>query len=169
MVVCILNGYPRAGKDTFCDIAGEKYKVIVHSTVDKVKGILKSMGWNGKKTPEIRKALSDLKDMYTELFDGPFIDAWKFIDNNKGYDIIFIMCREPKEIARLNYWCNGKGIPCYTLLIDRGTLSTDITNHADRNVEDYKYDIYIDNTGSLNQFKEKVLNIIKNLLEDINA
>ena len=169
MVVYTINGYPRSGKDTFCKIVSERVKAVKYSTVDIPKKLLIMMGWNGEKTLKIRKALSDLKDMYTELFDGPFTDACHFINNHRNYDIVFIMCREPKEIARLKYWCVENNIKCGTIFIERDVTSQMLSNHADINVEDYNYDLYISNNGSLDYFRKEVLSIVNKLLEGINA
>ncbi len=66
----VINGYPQSGKDTFIKFCSEFTEVENISTVDPAKKALMILGWDGIKTPEIRKALSDLKDLSTEFFDG---------------------------------------------------------------------------------------------------
>ncbi len=165
MIVFIVNGYPRSGKDTFYKILNGAYNVMLYSTVDTPKRILKIMGWSGEKTPEFRKALSDLKDMYTNLFNGPFIEAIGMITTNEECDAIVVMCREPGEIDKLKKWCDKYDVSCYTVFINR-TTTEKLTNHADKNVEEYKYDIYIDNTGTLDTFKNNVLELASTLIKD---
>lgn len=161
MTVYIINGYPQSGKDTFCKVIGSHYKTTKFSTVDTPKQILKSLGWGGEKTSEVRSALSTLKDMYTTLFDGPFKESQKFIlkSLNSGIDFAFVMCREPVEIHRLQKWCCDIGISCLTLFIKR-ECDVKLTNHADKNVEKFNYDVYLDNNGTLKEFEYRVLQFI---------
>ena len=165
-IVCIINGYPRSGKDTFCEFVASQYKAITWSTVDTPKKVLKTLGWDGNKTPEVRKALSDLKDMYTKLFDGPFNEAKYFIKNNlHNYAFCFIMCREPNEISKIKKWCKTNNIDCYTIFVERDNIDkNNLTNHADKNVSKYTYDIYISNISTLEDFKRtslKIANILR--------
>ena len=161
MVVYIINGYPRSGKDTFCELIGNHYRTAKFSTVDTPKRVLKSLGWDGEKTPQVREALSTLKDMYTYLFDGPFKESQKFIlkSLNSGIEFAFVMCREPPEIKRLQVWCCEIGISCLTLFIQR-ECEEELTNHADKDVEKFDYDVYLDNNGNIKEFEYKIIQLI---------
>ena len=64
----IISGKPRAGKTTF----GDKVIEELHnnnrvsyqtSSVNRIKNFAYDMGWDGVKTPEARKFLSDLKQV----------------------------------------------------------------------------------------------------------
>ena len=70
--VVVLNSKGGAGKDTFfgyCeDILGDCAAHI--STVDLVKEVAESIGWDGTKTLENRRRLSLLKDIMTAWGDG---------------------------------------------------------------------------------------------------
>ena len=76
--VVIVNGFPRSGKDTFVNFCKEKLGAfgVSVSTVDFVKYLAAQSGWDGSKTPENRKFLSDLKDLLTEWNDVP----WKKVE-----------------------------------------------------------------------------------------
>ena len=163
MIVFIINGRGGVGKDTFVnfftEFAGEKY-VLNISTVDYVKQIARSIGWQGEKDNLSRKFLSDLKDMTTYWADKPFRDVTKktecFFDELVAYGVenlgfVFIHCREPKEIQRLK---NNIKYPVYSLLIRR-VGHENLGNHADDEVENYKYDFIIENNGTLNELKSK--------------
>ena len=66
MKVIIINGKAEVGKDTLVtmckDLLGAN-RILNISTVDFVKEVANFCGWDGTKTPENRKFLSDLKDL----------------------------------------------------------------------------------------------------------
>lgn len=169
-IVLIINGYPRSGKDTFCNILGKKYKVLNHSTVDRVKEIAILMGWDGIKTPKSREMLSDLKDFTTKWFDMSYNDIKSIIkgwynwykkneDVSLGVDFICIHVREPDEIKKIVDFCNKN---CYTVntVFIRRDHNLKLSNYADKNVEDYEYDVYIDNNSTLDDFTNNVFKFI---------
>ena len=107
-MIIVVNGAPRAGKDTFCEMVQKimeervgPYSCRIISTVDFVKEVAKFCGWNGQKTPKDRKFLSDLKDILTQWDDIPYKDiigsyeGCKEIWKQFGYDeekcLYFIM------------------------------------------------------------------------------
>lgn len=87
--VVVINGAPGAGKDKFIELCASiaHPSNLIHnfSTVDKVKEIARIVGWNGEKTPEARKFLSDLKRIFVEWNDLPMIELekrYKRIEDN---------------------------------------------------------------------------------------
>ena len=73
MKIVVVNGKPTSGKSTFeslCTGLGRAH-CYVYSSIDYVKTIARQCGWNGEKTPENRKFLSDLKDLLTTWDDIP--------------------------------------------------------------------------------------------------
>lgn len=161
MIVFVINGQGGSGKDTFVEyfteFAGENY-VLNISTVDYIKEIAKSLGWNGLKDNLSRKYLSDLKDMSTYWGDIPFKDVRKRTGwfeyhlaslGNIKPGFVFIHCREPKEIQRIK---EDFPFEVLTVLIQRAGLKN-YGNHADDEVENYNYDFTIDNNGTLNDLR----------------
>ena len=162
--VVVVNGRPESGKTTFekksAELVGasrtfwfdedKKMVVDVISTVDFVKQIAKECGWNGVKTPENRKFLSDLKDLLTRWNDVPYqkiVDHIEYMNEfGRQYDwILFVDCREPAEIQKLKERLNAT-----TVLVRRlGDETNETSNHADANVFDYEYDYTIKNYGDL--------------------
>lgn len=158
--VIIVNGYPRAGKDTFvnyCLWELREYGYAI-STVDSIKEIAYKAGWDGEKTPEARKALSDLKDIFSKWLDLSYNDIRKKIRYIEGeanaYGLnpnkffLFVHSREPEEIARFVNDFNA-----VTVFIDRPQEETEYSNHADEKVGNYEYDFIISNDGSLSQLQ----------------
>jgi len=161
MSIYIVNGAPGAGKTTFehnvQEIAGTNFCHIL-STITPIKEIAQSVGWDGTKDLKSRKFLSDLKDLLTEWNDYPFkyvCEQVRRIEGDWGeYGVrpedivIFIDCREPKEIKKL---CDKLGAK--SLLIRRATVENyEKSNHADEEVLNYNYDIVIENNGNLREF-----------------
>ena len=162
--VVIVNGRQEVGKTTFEKKCSElvsasntfwfdenkRTVVDVISTVDFVKQIAKECGWNGIKTPENRKFLSDLKDLLTQWNDVPYqkiVDHIEYMNEfGRLYDwILFVDCREPAEIQKLKERLNAT-----TVLVRRlGDEVNETSNHADANVFDYEYDYTIKNYGDL--------------------
>lgn len=168
MKIYILNGKAGSGKTTFFKLIEEKCcnYVYNYSTVDLVKKVAYGCGWNGEKTPENRKFLSDLKDLLTEWDDVPYKDCLKEIKRITSladiYDVehddwaIFIDCREPKEIQKFVDRLGAK-----TIFIDRKIEDYNASNHADANVENFEYDIVINNNGTLEDLAAVAMNFIK--------
>lgn len=164
MDVIIINGYPRSGKDTFCETAIQHYKCCNYSTVDTVKQVARIMGWDGNKTPEDRAMLSGLKDFYVKWFDGTFIEMTKLImESVNDVDFVFLHIREPPEIARIRQWCCINNIRDHAIFIKRNGTDTELTNHADRRVEQYSYNAVIKNNGSLDKYRSKTLKYLESL------
>ena len=168
MKIYILNGKAGSGKTTFFKLIKEKCRNYVYnySTVDLVKKVAYGCGWDGSKTPENRKFLSDLKDLLTEWDDVPYKDCLKEIKRITSladiYDVehddwaIFIDCREPKEIQKFVDRLGAK-----TIFIDRKIEDYNASNHADANVENFEYDIVINNNGTLEDLAAVAMNFIK--------
>jgi glutamyl-tRNA reductase len=172
MKVIIVNGSARSGKDQFANYVKKHYdhKCLNWSTIDKVKKISKrNFGWNGKKTDQARKFLSEIKRIWSEYNNGPFEDMIKKISTHSSKSeenentIYFIHCREPQEIQKFvdKYKDN-----CITLLIKREDREVP-DNLADKNVNNFKYDYIIKNNGNKkdletesNKFIEKYLKTI---------
>lgn len=181
MKIVVINGRAQSGKDTFVEFAqnwaqeqGIKHperNIFVYniSSVGFIKDIAKKAGWDGIKDERGRKLLSDLKDCLTEYDDIPFKKMIKLINFHllgmKGFKkptnniVFFLHVREPKEIKRL-----VNEYHAVSLFIRRPGQELIESNHADKNVEDYKYDIYFNNDGNLNDLKLAVENFMEKLI-----
>ena len=156
MKIFIVNGTHNQGKTTFEKmvkaIAFTRNKRIeITSTIDYIKEVATSLGWDGVKDDKSRKFLSDLKDCLTEWKDIPYQKIKDKIKQAKEKNLaaIFIDCREPEEIKR---FVNDYG--AITILVQRGNFEK-IGNHADDDVFNYQYDIVIDNNRGLDELKEE--------------
>lgn len=161
--VFVINGAPMSGKDTFVKMLQKEFpgQVVNHSTVDSIKELYSLTGWNGRKDAHSRKVLSDMKDYLTKKFDLPFLEVQnkigevlKMADETGKDMMLFLHVREPEEIARI-----VKAFPeTVTVQVTRqSTAMKDTSNHADANVNDYKYDLTIDNDGTIDELRQKAL------------
>lgn len=180
--VVICNGKPGSGKTTVQSIAsglclcdrnaqywfGNAYKTIVDacSTVDFVKEIATQCGWDGTKTLENRKFLSELKDLLTRWNDVPYKKILERVETLDApgtpyHYILFVDCREPAEIQKLKERFNAT-----TLLVRRlGDEVVETSNHADAEVFNYEYDYTLKNYGSLDDLRIEVHHFLEYMKE----
>lgn len=146
--IVIVNGYPGSGKTTWERMCTDILKSgQLVSTVDWVKEIYKYIGWNGEKTPESRKFLSDFKQFLIQHGDLVFknmVEKIAYIEEKiPTTKVIFVDSREPAEIQRF-----VDEYQAVTVFIDRGQHD-EISNDSDKNVENYHYDFTVHNDGSI--------------------
>ncbi len=152
--VYITNGSAQNGKDSFAEFLSKYISAFKYSSIDLVKEMFETVGISrDDKTEKKRKLWSDGKDMLTKYDDIPFKDITSIVTdfkNNKiETEVLLIDIREPEEIARAVETFGAK-----TILIRSPRIEKIKSNHADANVENYKYDYIIENNGTLEQLEE---------------
>jgi len=154
MIIVPINGAAQSGKDTFCEYVKNVCRmchditVFKMSSIDDVKNIAMEMGWNGVKTDYSRKFLSDLKDLWTVYNDGPLNNFKKKVAglyDSYPYAVILYHVREPEEIKKLKDYYTKM---CITVLVRRPGVPVP-DNHADQNVEKFKYNVMVNNSSNL--------------------
>lgn len=175
--IIAVNGFPQSGKTTFEDNClavlgafGSKY-----SSIDFVKQIATECGWNGEKTPETRKFLSDLKVI---LEQAPWGDVLlekikqqcrlkqaelNQFDLDDATHYMFVDIREPHNLEKIK-----REMDAWTLLIRRAddqTAQAEAQNSSDTQVLDYYYDMILYNDGSLEDWQNKAYHFADNLLK----
>ena len=172
--VIVINGMGTSGKDTFIDLFAEvckergNYSVFRFSSVDKVKEYAYLMGWDGMKDNKGRRFLSDIKDALTLYSDAPYRYMEEQVNDIKDSftkdtnAFVFFHVREPIEIKKMVDRLNAT-----TLFIGRPSIVSDsFTNHADKDVEDYPYDYFVLNDGTLLDLKEKAVIFLDYLIKN---
>lgn len=159
--IIIINGTGGAGKDTFVSFCAEVTGVLNVSTVDKVKEAATILvGWNGEKDEVSRKLLVDLKQLSIAYNDAPtkyicnMAEKFKESDDN----LMFVHIREAEEIEKAKKLLNAK-----TLLITNPRVQLITSNNSDGKVNEYKYDYYLQNDGTLEDLKEKAKKFVEEL------
>ena len=154
-MVFIVNGKPRAGKDTFAEILNRYMVVYKYSAVTKVKEIAKQCGWTGAKEEKDRKFLHELKMLTSEYSDLPYRDVLDKIEKYRSgeilADVFIVDVREPEEIKRL-----VEATGAFTVFIENNNVPAITSNEADANVENYEYDFKIENNGTLDDFENNI-------------
>lgn len=156
--VIIINGTGGSGKDTFVRFCSEFAKVTNISSVDRVKEAAKILvGWNGEKNEKARKLLVDLKQLSIKYNDYPtkyIQEQYKIFEKNDS-QYLFIHIREIEEIEKIKKLLNAK-----TLLVLNPRVALITSNSSDANVYKYEYDYKIENSGSLEDLKQKAKEFI---------
>ncbi len=147
--VIVINGMGGVGKSTFISLCNEiDPRVIETSTVDFVKEIALQAGWDGNKDEDGRKFLSDLKDAMERYHDIPNKKVNEFIKAHPD-NIIFVNAREPHNIKYYQDKYNARAV-----IVTNPNAVKIQGNHADENVEDYDYDVAINNSGTLEDLRK---------------
>lgn len=152
--VIVINGSGGVGKDTFVEFCREFTGVKNISSVDKVKEAAKVLvNWDGNKDEKSRKLLVDLKQLSIDYNNYPMTyikDQIEEFKNDENQNLMFIHIREISEIEKVKNEFDVK-----TLLITSNRVEKITSNTSDANVDKYKYDYYISNDGTLDEFKIK--------------
>lgn len=165
--IFIVNGKATAGKSTFENMVLEKINGEIYSIIDPTKDFLiKNFLWDGiTKSPETRKLMSDIKIALDNYCDYSFSEvALKVCDFkiNESQQILFIDMREEADIKRA-----VKEFGATTIYIDNDNVHIKPSNVGDAfadSKDNYKYDILIDNSGSLADLEDKVTGFVDVLL-----
>ena len=152
--IYITNGSAENGKDSFAEFVSKYITTYKYSSIDLVKDMFEVVGISKEnKTEKKRRLWSDGKDLLTKYDDIPFKDIVSIVTdfkNNKiETEVLFIDIRESDEIARA-----VKTFGAETILVRNPNVRKIVSNHADRDVENYKYDYIIENDGTLEQLNK---------------
>ena len=155
--IFVLNGSPRAGKNTFVDMIPN---AVHYSYVDLTRRILDTEGINYKfKSNSARVMLETINNALEEYDDIPFKDICGITDNFLNEllkaDYLFIDIRKPENIKRFV----GRYKGARTVYVDNKKPLSSATL-SDSVVTDYEYDFYIDNSSSLENLTKEVVRFI---------
>ncbi len=161
----IINGAGGAGKDTLCDIASKYHKTVNISSVDPIKKIAAQNGWQGEKTPEARKFLSELKRVFTEYNDLPLnytLNIYRefLTDDN---ELFFVHIREPREIRRFKENAEKLGGKVLSIMIRSERCEKVYGNTSDDDVENYSYDAIYQNDLPLDEAEADFMAFLENI------
>ena len=165
--VLVINGVGGVGKDTLCDLAAKHFRVKNISSITPIKEIAAMCGWDGAKDQKGRKFLSDLKLLCVEYNDYPTVWLMRqyhaFLAGDD--EIMFVHIREPQEIEKFVRATDGAA---KTLLIRGGDRFPQeqhrYGNSADDGVENYRYDYYFMNDGSLDEAERRFTDLLSVIL-----
>lgn len=162
--IIIVNGPPRAGKDTFIGfltsiLRAKNIDVDAFSSIDPLRDMLTDAGFDlTKKTEADRKLLSVVGAAVEEHSSWRMrqcvnrIDEFAFSLRDPANSVIFLHIREPHNIATIRLWATASkdGHTCSTVLIESIHAEKVTSNASDAGVKDMGYDYTVENNGSLN-------------------
>jgi hypothetical protein len=162
----IINGKPGAGKDALCDAVVRQGRARKISSIGPIAEIARQGGWDGVKTPQSRKLLSDLKRAFAEFNDLPnqyLLNEYRAFLCGED-DILFIHIREKDQVEAFRKAADGR---CVTLLIRRPGAGgvRKYGNASDDDVERISYDVIFDNDQPLEESSGSFCNLMDYLLQ----
>ena len=163
-ITIVINGVGGCGKDTLVEILSSYKKVKNVSSITPVKEIASYCGWNGEKTNEARKFLSDLKKILTEYNEYPLryllAEQEEFLASDEEF--MFVHIREPHEIEKFKK--ASKTSKTYALLVKpRAELQNKVYgNKSDDEVEKYNYDFVFSNDKPLEIIQKEWIDFVEN-------
>lgn len=152
--IFVVNGHPRAGKDTFAKILNGVTSVYKYSSIECIKNMAMVCGWDGSKDEKSRKFLSDLKLLTSDFNDYSFKSVKKHVEMFRScddFEVMLIDIREPRDIQRAVDEFGAK-----TIFIDNPRVERINSNIADAHVENFKYDYFLCNNGTIEEFKTNI-------------
>ena len=167
--VVIINGSGGVGKDTFIHTLSKtcfrENDIWNYSSIDKIKEIAKTIGWDGKKDEAGRRFLAGLKhvcDEYNNLSFEMMRNKYEEFRKSSA-SILFLHIREPYNIDIAK-----KAFNAVTVLVQRDSVEHIMSNEADMNVEDYYYDYVIHNDSDIESLKNechKFIHYLNSIIE----
>lgn len=179
--IIIINGAPRAGKDTTISLMRRTivkewsavWNFSAYSTIDPVKEAFKMLGWNGEKDNKTRDMLASMKQWWIENSNGPIKFCYETINRkcqNNDFNIIVFQIREPDEIDKLIKLIDMLklvyDIDYHTLYITNSAEDVFYSNAADRCTANYSYDNKITNNGTIDELESKVKTYISYIINE---
>lgn len=167
--VIIVNGLPRAGKDSTIDfmrghLREARIQAGSFSSIDPVRAMLTGLGIDlSAKTPADRKLMAEVGDSLQE--HGQWRTNWSvmnaldfFGDNESG--VFFIHMREPALIAMVRKRLESLEIKVLTVLVLSNRAEMITNNRADAGVLNGRYNERITNDGTLEDLESATFKLL---------
>lgn len=184
--VLIFNGHPQSGKTTFEKAIAQKHKSVIYPSITPIIELLNKMMIDScededlkdlyvysaaRKLPDYRRLLSDMKRAICNFDGGDYVNSSikrevvKFLEDD-SMEFFMIDIREPEYIRQFVNELSlfkGKKFKVLTVFVNRENNRL-WGNPSDDDVENYQYDVAVNNTGSLEAFTNECLNEFLELL-----
>lgn len=159
--IIIVNGRPRAGKDTLIGFMQNHLReagvpTMAFSSIDPVRDLLTGAGFDlSGKTEADRKLLAVVGaavEEHSHWRTQACIDEIVSFDLNYGGGVVFLHIREPANIERIRQWVADVGLEMgfsmTTVLLRSNREELVNSNGADASVDDVDYDYRLENNGT---------------------
>ena len=162
MITLCISGKATSGKTTAAQVICEEFLAESFAFGDGVKRVALELGWDGKKDARGRKLLQSIgrvgREYNSDLWVNKSIQEAKRLSPwNKDSICIFSDCRYPNEIARVKQEMYN----VITMRVERGGVKA-LKDNSETSLDNYgNWDIVVDNNGSLDEFRSKVVEAVK--------
>lgn len=162
--VIVVNGYPRAGKDTAVDfmrawLLNGRVSNTAYSAIDVVRVMLGSRDIDlSAKTPADRKLLATVGDAmqeHSQFITNMAFSAIKWFFHAIPTGVFFLHMREPDRIEIMRQHCEAIGVRLIKVCVISDLAEKVFSNTADANVDQIEYDWIIDNNASVEELDLK--------------
>lgn len=171
--IIIINGLGGCGKSTFvklckdyCKARLENVKAYELSSIDFVKEVAIFCGWDGSKTTKNRTFLHNLKvllEEWDEVPDKKVFEKIKELKNGQINNIFFVNIREGYNIDIFKSLAKEQNYDCLTLIVRNSNIKTNEVLELIEQINNYKYDIIINNNKDLSHLEF----LAKNFMQDL--
>ena len=178
-IVVLVNGYARAGKDTFCAFAVNRlsyrgWRGHQISSVDPVRNMLRDMGVPvDLKRPAERDLMAEVKSALDRYHGWSTSMCVRQVQDwltaiIEAPSLCFVHIREPEAIENFKRLLD-RGVECKTLLIRSCREERVLSNAADAGVEGMTYDLTIQNDGALDDLRTEAHRLVDFLTEETTS
>ena len=178
ITVIILNGYPRAGKDTLIrfmtDVAKEGgLYTEAFSSIDPVRRLLRTVKIDvERKTPEDRHLLAEMGNLLENHSEFRSQRCLQFVKRagetmfRLGTEnaLLFLHIREPVIIERVREQLHADGVKVWRVMLDSNRHETP-TNEVDAGVNKMTFDYKVRNFGTLGQLYDEATALVNLVLK----
>ena len=173
--IIIINGLGGCGKSTFVKLSKDyccnrwkNVRAYEISSIDFVKEVATFCGWDGSKTTKNRIFLHNLKVLLEEWDSVPDKKVFEKIKELRKYQtnsIFFINIREGYNIDIFKSLAKEQNYDCLTLIVKNPNIKTNEVPELIEQINNYKYDIIINNNKSLNHLEFLAKNFTQDLVD----
>lgn len=176
-VINIINGAPRAGKDTFASLVIEEIKLVGQcktshfSSIDPIRNALQEYELISKaKTPANRQILAEVGEVVERVANVRSeyciskIRATMKVCNNS---VFFIHIREPEVIERIKRAKLVWQHQFRTIYVESEYADKEFSNSVDAGTEAYEYDHVVQNNGTINDLRDKARDYARTLIPHV--
>lgn len=170
--IVLINGKARSGKDTVAKMLKEHFEstglsVAINPNAQAVKEIALSIfDWNGLKYTRGRQLLLDITQAGYNY--DPFFWENKNDQRMTGSDIYIIPDWRYK--STFNYFSQMNNVITINVTNENRESIGELNNHSsETGLDDFMFDYFIDNNGSLEDLQEQVKVLQKYILHDLEG
>lgn len=170
--IVLINGKARSGKDTVAKLLKEHFeskglKASINSNAEAVKGIAKYMfDWNGIKDTKGRQLLLDITEAGYK-YDPYF---WEYKNNKSMIEADIYIVPDWRYKSTFNYFNLQDNVITINVNNDNRESIGELSNHSsETGLDNFVFDYFIDNNGSLEDLQEQVKVLQNYILHDLEG